>query len=44
MEKVLITTVPFGDKNRISLEMLEEAGTEHLINPIGRMVIRARYM
>jgi D-3-phosphoglycerate dehydrogenase / 2-oxoglutarate reductase len=36
MKKVLITTVPFADKNRIPLEMLEEAGIEYLINPIGR--------
>ena len=36
MKKVLITTVPFGDKNRIPLEMLEAAGIEYLINPLGR--------
>ena len=36
MKKVLITTVPFGDKNRMPLEMLEEAGIEYLINPLGR--------
>ena len=24
MAKVLITTIPFGDKNHLSLEMLEE--------------------
>ena len=36
MKKVLITTVPFGDKNRIPLEMLEEAGIEYLINPLDR--------
>lgn len=36
MKKVLITTVPFGDKNRIPIEMLEEAGIEYLINPLGR--------
>lgn len=33
MAKVLITTVPFGDKNRLPLEMLENAGIEYLINP-----------
>jgi D-3-phosphoglycerate dehydrogenase len=33
MAKVLITTVPFGDKNRLPLEMLESAGIEYLINP-----------
>lgn len=36
MKKVLITTVPFGDKNRLPLEMLEEAGIEYLINPLGK--------
>ena len=36
MSKVLITTVPFGDKNRLPLDLLEEAGIEYLINPIGR--------
>lgn len=36
MKKVLITTVPFGDKNRIPIEMLEDAGIEYLINPLGR--------
>ena len=36
MSKALITTVPFGDKNRLPLDLLEEAGIEYLINPIGR--------
>lgn len=36
MPKALITTVPFGDKNRLPLEQLESAGVEYLINPIGR--------
>ena len=36
MKKVLITTVPFGDKNRVPLEMLEEAGIEYTINPLGK--------
>ena len=34
MKKVLITTVPFGDKNRLPLELLESAGVEYLINPL----------
>lgn len=34
MAKVLITTVPFGDKNRLPLELLENAGIEYLINPL----------
>ena len=33
MAKVLITTVPFADKNRLPLELLENAGMEYLINP-----------
>ena len=33
MAKVLITTVPFGEKNRLPLEMLENAGIEYLIDP-----------
>ena len=36
MPKVLITTVPFADKNRLPIELLEGAGIEYLINPIGR--------
>ena len=36
MPKVLITTVPFGEHNRLPLELLESAGIEYLINPLGR--------
>lgn len=36
MPKALITTIPFGDKNRLPLELLEAAGIEYLINPLGR--------
>jgi D-3-phosphoglycerate dehydrogenase len=36
MPKALITTVPFGDKNRLPLELLEAAGIDYLINPLGR--------
>jgi D-3-phosphoglycerate dehydrogenase len=36
MSKVLITTVPFGDKNRLPLEQLEAAGIDYVINPLGR--------
>jgi D-3-phosphoglycerate dehydrogenase len=36
MSKVLITTVPFGDKNRLPVEQLQAAGVEFLINPLGR--------
>jgi D-3-phosphoglycerate dehydrogenase / 2-oxoglutarate reductase len=36
MPKVLITTVPFADKNRLPVEMLHDAGVEFVVNPIGR--------
>jgi D-3-phosphoglycerate dehydrogenase len=36
MSKVLITTVPFGDKNQLPLELLENAGIEYLINPLNK--------
>jgi D-3-phosphoglycerate dehydrogenase / 2-oxoglutarate reductase len=34
LPKFLITTVPFGDKDRFPLEMLEKLGIEYLINPL----------
>lgn len=34
--KVLITTVPFGEKDRRPIDLLESAGIEYLINPLGR--------
>ncbi len=37
--KVLITTVPFGDKNRLPIEMLEAEGIEYLINPTGKKLL-----
>jgi D-3-phosphoglycerate dehydrogenase len=36
MAKVLITTVPFVDKNRLPLELLENAGIEYVINPLNK--------
>ena len=33
LAKVLITTIPFGEKNRLPFELLENAGIEYLINP-----------
>jgi len=33
MPNVLITTVPFGDKNRLPLDLLEQIGVEYVINP-----------
>ena len=34
MSKILITTLPFGDKNRFPLELLEKANIEYLVNPL----------
>ena len=36
MSKVLITTVPFGDKNILPLDILENAEIEYLINPLNK--------
>ncbi len=36
MPKVLITTIPFADKNRQSLDLLENTGIEYLINPFNK--------
>lgn len=36
MAKVLITTVPFAERNRLPVELLASAGIEHVINPLGR--------
>lgn len=36
MRKVLVTTVPFGDRVRLPLDLLETAGIEYVINPLGR--------
>ena len=38
MSKVLITTVPFAEKNRLPIEQLNAAGIEYLINPLGRKI------
>ena len=34
--KALITTVPFGKKNPLPLELLKESDIEYLINPLNR--------
>jgi D-3-phosphoglycerate dehydrogenase / 2-oxoglutarate reductase len=39
MSKVLITTVPFGDKDRLPLELLENSNIEFLINPLDRKLL-----
>ena len=36
MPKVLITTVPFGDKNRLPLKLLKENGFQYTVNPLNR--------
>jgi D-3-phosphoglycerate dehydrogenase len=36
MPKVLITTIPFADKNRQPLDLLENTGIEYLINPFNK--------
>ena len=38
MPKVLITTVPFGDKDRLPLDLLENAGIDYLINPYKKKI------
>lgn len=35
-QRVLITTVPFGEVDKKPLELLEDAGIEYTINPLGR--------
>jgi D-3-phosphoglycerate dehydrogenase len=36
MPKVLITTVPFGNKNRLPLDLLEDNNIDYLINPLNK--------
>jgi len=36
MTKALITTVPFGDKNRLPLDLLEKNNIDYLINPLNK--------
>ena len=36
MYKILVTTVPFADKNRLPLELLEKANIDYLINPLNK--------
>ena len=38
MAKVLITTIPFGDKNTLPLELLENSEIEYLINPFNKKI------
>lgn len=34
--RVLITTVPFGERNRLPLDLLEKAGINYTVNALGR--------
>ena len=36
MQKVLITSIPFGDKDKEPIEILESLSVEYEINPLGR--------
>jgi D-3-phosphoglycerate dehydrogenase / 2-oxoglutarate reductase len=36
MSKILITTTPFGDKNRLPLNLLQEKNIDYLINPFNK--------
>ena len=36
MPRALITTVPFADKDRLPLTLLEQAGIEYVINPLNK--------
>jgi len=36
MPKILISTCPFAEKNRLPIEQIKAAGIEYLINPTGR--------
>lgn len=36
MPHVLITTVPFGDKNRLPLDLLEQVDATYVINPLNK--------
>src|SRR5438270_3891883 len=39
--KALITTVPFAEHNKLPVELLQAAGIEYVINPLGRKLVEA---
>lgn len=41
MSKVLITTIPFAERNKFSLEMLESNGIKYVINPLNKKLTEA---
>ena len=38
MSKVLITTVPFGENDRLPLDLLESAGIDYMMNPFKKKI------
>jgi len=44
MSKILITTVPFGEKNKLPLNLLESAGIEYLINPLNKKLTESELL
>ena len=38
LPKVLITTIPFGEKNPLPLKLLQNSGIEYLINPFNKKI------
>jgi D-3-phosphoglycerate dehydrogenase / 2-oxoglutarate reductase len=44
MSKILITTVPFGDKNKLPLELINENNIEYLINPLNKKLTENELM
>ena len=41
MKKVLITTVPFGERNQLPFELLQDAGIEYTVNPLNKKLTEA---
>jgi D-3-phosphoglycerate dehydrogenase len=39
--RVLITTVPFADQNKLPFELLDSVGAEYIVNPFGRRLQEA---
>src|SRR3989338_2687588 len=44
MTQVLITTVPFGEKNRRPFELMEAAGVGYLVNPYNKKLTEAQLL
>ena len=38
MSNILITTIPFGDKNRLPLDLMDNADLKYLINPFNKKI------